>query len=206
MELILHWILQYKYFGIFGLLALGVIGLPIPDESTLMFLGVMVSQHKLGLAPTLLAAFLGSAGGITVSFFFGHTFGLYVVHRFGHWFGLTPERLERAHRWFARAGKWSLTFGYYIPGVRHLTALVAGATKLEYPLFALFAYTGALLWAVTFILLGSFLGEGWKLLARFGIQMAADAAVIVIAAAVYLFFRWRQRAGRSQPPAKEKHA
>ncbi|NTV52190.1 MAG: DedA family protein, partial [Candidatus Firestonebacteria bacterium] len=107
MEPILVWILHYKYLGIFGLLALGIIGLPIPDESTLVFLGFLVHQHKLELIPVLLAAFLGSAVGMSVSYLLGHTFGLYLLHRFGPRVGLTRGRVEQVHAWFERVGKWT---------------------------------------------------------------------------------------------------
>ena len=198
MEPILHWILHYEYFGIFGLLALGVIGLPIPDESTLVFLGFLIYQHKLALTLTLLAAFLGSATGVTVSFFLGRIFGHFLLHRFGPRVGLTAERVERVHQWFERVGKWTLAICYYVPGLRHLSALVAGSSQLEYSRFALFAYPGALLWAATFILLGFFLGEGWKRLGNaFSAQLAAGAVVLAAAAGVILLLNRRRRRTRS---------
>ena len=58
-------------------------------------------------------------------------------------------------------GHWALTFGYFIPGVRHFTAYAAGMSELEAPQFALFAYSGAVLWVGTFLSLGYFLGERW---------------------------------------------
>ena len=60
--------------------------------------------------------------------------------------------------------------GYFIPGVRHFTAIVAGTSKLELHSFALFAYSGATLWVSTFVFLGY----------HFGPQSIA-AGVIVIA-------------------------
>jgi membrane protein DedA with SNARE-associated domain len=193
MDLILTWVLQFKYFGIFGLLALGVIGLPIPDETTLVFLGFLVFRRNLELVPTLLAAFLGSAAGMTVSYLLGRTFGLYLLHRYGPRFGATAERVDRVHAWFAQVGKWTLTLGYFVPGIRHLSAFVAGSSKLEYPLFALFAYPGALAWTAVFIFLGNYLGENWKRLAdQFGIQAALGAVVLVLAAGVFLLLRRRR--------------
>ena len=63
----------------------------------------------------------------------------------------------------ARAiGRWSLVCGYYIAGVRHVTAMVAGASGLEYPIFAVFAYCGATTWVLTFLSLGYFLGDRWQ--------------------------------------------
>ena len=49
------------------MLALGIIGAPIPDEGVLAFAGYLVYEGKLQLFPILAAAFLGSACGITLS-------------------------------------------------------------------------------------------------------------------------------------------
>jgi len=39
MEPVFSWIAHYDYVGIFGLLKLGIVGLPIPDETLLLFTG-----------------------------------------------------------------------------------------------------------------------------------------------------------------------
>ena len=70
--------------------------------------------------------------------------------------------MARVHGWFERRGRWTLLVGYFIPGVRHLTGYVAGASELPLPSFMLFAYIGALCWAATFTTLGYFLGEEWS--------------------------------------------
>jgi membrane protein DedA with SNARE-associated domain len=159
--MILHWVSQYGYLGLIALLAFGILGLPIPDEVVLTFSGYLTYRGDLLLIPTILAAFFGSASGITLSYCLGRTIGLYLVHRWGRLVHISPEHIERTHQWYRRIGHWSLVFGYFIPGIRHLTALVAGAAKLEVPNFALFAYSGALIWSLTFIALGYFLGEKW---------------------------------------------
>lgn len=43
-----------------------------------------------------------------------------------------------------------LIVGYFLPGVRHITAYLAGMSAMKYGKFAAFAYTGALLWSLTF--------------------------------------------------------
>ena len=50
-------------------------------------------------------------------------------------------------------------FGYFIPGVRHLTGYIAGTTALEYRHFAVFAYTGGVAWVLAFIAIGYFFAE-----------------------------------------------
>ncbi len=100
---------------------------------------------------TLLA---GTTCGITVSYTLGRTLGLALIHRFGKYIHLTEKRLAKAHQFFERVGHWSLTFGYFVPGVRHLTAYAAGVSYVQPHIFALFAYLGDLLWATTFVSLG----------------------------------------------------
>jgi len=77
-ETILRWVIEYGAVGIFSLLALGIIGAPIPDEGVLAFAGYLVFEGKLQLFPIVAAAFLGSAAGITLSYGLGRTLGIYL--------------------------------------------------------------------------------------------------------------------------------
>ncbi len=162
MDTITHLLSQYGYLGLFGLLMFGIVGVPVPEETLLTVAGVLVYRGHLRLEPTLLAAFLGSACGITVSYGLGRGVGRVVTRRLGHLVRVTPEQIERVEAWFERVGHWGLLWGYFLPGIRHLTALVAGATKLRYRDFALFAYSGALIWSLTFISLGTLAGRHWE--------------------------------------------
>ncbi|MGO9736120.1 MAG: hypothetical protein ACLPVO_01655 [Desulfomonilaceae bacterium] len=51
--------------------------------------------------------------------------------------------MAKLNSWYQKFGKWSLLFGYFIAGVRHFNALFAGASKLQFTAFVLFAYLGA---------------------------------------------------------------
>ena len=159
---VLHWISLYGYPAIFLLLVLGIVGLPVPDETLLTFTGYLVFSGRLRLAPAFLAAVTGSMCGITLSYILGRTFGIGLIHRYGRYIHLTEDRIRQVHNWFERAGRWGLTFGYFIPGVRHFTAYAAGMSELEPHVFAVFAYAGAFLWAATFITFGYYLGERWE--------------------------------------------
>ncbi len=196
-QYVLHWIAQYGYAAIFCLLMLGIVGLPVPDETLLTFTGYLIFAHQLRLAPAAVIALLGTMCGITLSYVLGRTFGLALIHRFGKYVHLTEERLAKAHMFFERAGHWSLTFGYFIPGVRHLTAYAAGVSYLEPHRFALFAYTGAFLWAGVFLTLGYFLGERWQAVSA-QIHRHLTIACLAAAALIALYLVWQKwRAMRS---------
>jgi membrane protein DedA with SNARE-associated domain len=189
------WISTYGYPAIFVLLVLGIVGLPVPDETLLTFTGYLIFKGRLKLTPAFLAAFLGSACGITTSYILGRTFGLALIHRYGKYVHLTEERIQYAHNWFERVGRWGLTFGYFVPGIRHFTAYAAGMSALEAHEFALFAYSGAFLWATTFITLGYFLGERWESTsAEIHKYLLLATAVVVLLGLLYLGWRkWRGR-------------
>jgi len=192
---ILAWITQYGYAAIVGLLMLGIVGLPVPDETLLTFTGYLVFRGNLRLPLAFAAALTGSACGITVSYALGRTFGLTLIHRYGRYLRIREDHVEKAHAWFRKAGHWSLTFGYFIPGVRHLTAYAAGMSALEAPQFALFAYTGAVLWVSAFLSLGYFLGDRWQAVEHnIHHYLVYLTFAGIIALAGYLVWR-RRRAG-----------
>lgn len=169
-EILTLWLNQYGSIALFFLLALGIIALPVPDETLMVIAGIFMKKGDLNIHSTLIAAYLGSMVGITLSYVIGMTAGFYLLHKYGGWFGVTDERLQKAHQWFEKYGKWTLTFGYFIPGIRHFTGVSAGVAKLEYHYFALFAYTGALLWVTTFLSIGYFFGS-------YGVEKLADIEI-----------------------------
>ncbi len=159
---LLPWMNQYGSIVIFVLLALGIIALPIPEESLLLFLGFLIAKGKIPIVSSVLMAYAGTCCGITGSYGLGRLTGHYLHKSWGRYIGLTEKRYHAAHRWFEKVGKFSLSIGYFIPGVRHLTGYVAGALKLEYRLFALYAYSGGIVWASVFMMLGYFFSSHWN--------------------------------------------
>lgn len=188
------WIARYGYGAIFVLLMLGIVGLPVPDETLLTFAGYLVFKERLDFVPTLLTAFLGSSCGISVSYACGRGLGMYLMRKIEPVVRVTPEHLSEVQSWFARWGKYTLAIGYFVPGVRHVTAFVAGSSKLPLSAFVLFAYSGALVWTSSFIALGYLFGDEWSRLSetvhRFLIVLAA--LVIVALALYFLLLRKRQ--------------
>jgi membrane protein DedA with SNARE-associated domain len=163
---------------------LDIVGLPVPDETLLTFAGyLIIFKQKLAFLPTLATAFLGSSCGITVSYACGRGLGLHLVKKVGPLLRLKPEHLAQAQTWFARWGKYTLIIGYFVPGIRHVTAFVAGSSKLPLPVFALFAYSGALVWTSSFIGLGYLFGEEWPRL-----SVTVRRLLIILVALVSLPF------------------
>lgn len=176
-----EWLLEHGSVFLFMALALGIIALPVPDETLMIVAGSLIKHDKLQALPTVLAAILGSMAGITVSYIIGRVFGILVIHKYGRLFGLTKKKLDKAHNWFERYGRWMLTIGYFIPGVRHFTGILAGATKMEFKHFMLYAYGGAILWSLSFLVAGYYFGGlAVKLFEK--IEFNVDESILILAA------------------------
>lgn len=183
---------RYGYFAIFGLLMLGIVGPLIPDETILVFSGILIRQGRLDYVAVLAAGYGGSLCGITVSYLLGRNGLSYMIERIPITRRHSARYMARVHDWFERYGRWTLFFGYFIVGVRHFTALVAGASRMHARHFALYAYTGGLIWVVCFVSLGYFLGDQWE---RVGHTLDRGALVlaILIALTALIVVWWKKR-------------
>lgn len=191
-DTVLQWVATYGYIAIFALLLTGIVGLPVPDEFLLTGCGFLVYQGDLHLVPTFASALAGSMCGITCSYFIGRTIGWKFLHsRAGRMLHIRDQDIRRVHDWFDRIGHWALMIGYYIPGVRHFTAVVAGTSKLEFPEFALFAYGGALIWVSTFLFIGYHFGQRWHQILDLVEQNLKLASIVLgVLVLVYLLYRY----------------
>lgn len=187
------WLTQYGSFALFALLALGIFALPIPDETLMVFAGALVAHGKLNPWATGIAAFLGACCGISISYTIGRTAGVFLIKKYGRWLYLTEAKINKVHDWFEKIGRWALLIGYFIPGVRHLTGYAAGITAMKYRHFALFSYTGALIWVCTFLAIGYFLGNKWAnitvLFENQWDKVAIGALALLILTGVYFWLR-----------------
>jgi membrane protein DedA with SNARE-associated domain len=198
-EAIQHLVHVYGSWGIFCLLALGIVGLPVPDETLLLLSGYLVFKGELHALPTALAALSGSITGVSLSYLLGRVPGGHLLKKVAPYLHLSEDGLRRARLWIARRGKWALVIGYFIPGVRHFTAFVAGTSDLAYPVFAAFAYSGAFVWVSTFLCAGYFSGEEWSRLPASmhnTIMIVAGAVLVLLLAGAFVKYLLDRRSAK----------
>jgi membrane protein DedA with SNARE-associated domain len=192
---LIGWLVRFGAPLLFAAQVLGIFGLPIPDELLLTVAGALIASGRLDPSSTVAAAVAGCLTGITLSYALGRWVGLPVLRAR---FARHQEAIERAQQWFRRFGGWLLTFGYFVPGVRHVTAIAAGSGCLNYRRFAAFAYPGGVLWCAVFLGLGFFAGDRWPEVARAARSNLSRVALVAVAAlamfAIVRFAAERRRA------------
>ena len=180
MQCILPFLIKYSYLGIFVALGLGILGLPIPGETLMAFIGFLAFKGHLSFPHAVMVAFAGTICGVSIGYLLGRSFGHPVLEKYSTRLRMNPEHLHKAEEWYSKYGKFALFIGYFIPGVRHLTAVFAGIAVMPYRVFALYIFAGGFLWTVTFVTMGYYLGEKWELVYTYSYHFIVPFAILSI--------------------------
>jgi membrane-associated protein len=135
-------------------------GFFLPGDSLLITAGVLAAARpdafpiELVIAVCFFAAVTGDAVGYT----FGRRFGRRLYERPDSRF-FRRSHLLAAEQFYERHGGKTIVIARFMPFVRTFAPIVAGAAQMRYRRFAVFNFTGALLWAVGLPLAGYALGE-----------------------------------------------
>jgi membrane protein DedA with SNARE-associated domain len=192
------------YPGVFLLMVMESMVFPVPSEAVMPFAGFLVAEgrfHSVLLVTTV--ATIGSIVGSSLSYWMGLAWGEPFVRKFGKWFLITPHDWELTQRFFRKAGGWSVFLARFIPGVRHLISIPAGAARMKWAPFLLATFVGAFLWNGFLAYLGWQLGDNWE---QIGAWMEPFEylvlGVLVLLAGLYVV--WHLRRMRRQHAPLEK--
>lgn len=180
-----------------------IIGLFLPGDSLLFTAGVVLSARgSAGNAWALaVAAVLVASAGNLLGYYVGRRTGTSMVGKPGARV-LTEERLTRAREFLDRHGWWSVVLARWIPWVRTLAPLIAGAARMDVRRFALSTTVGAVLWVPALVIAGYY-GAGllghypWV---RTGMTLAG--IVFFVVGTAYGIWRYRQEVSRTDEAAR----
>ncbi|NEG95593.1 DedA family protein [Bifidobacterium sp. SMB2] len=164
---------------------------PIPSEIILPLAGFTASTGRLSLLEAIIWATIGSLVGAWVLYGVSRWIGLErllaIADRVP---GVSRADIEKADRWFARFGSWSVLIGRVIPVVRSLISIPAGFNAMNFARFTGWTLLGSSVWNTILIGSGYLLGENWcSMLGALGVFEDVIVAVVALAV-VALLVRW----------------
>jgi membrane protein DedA with SNARE-associated domain len=123
--------------GPLGLLILGLAALleylvpPFPGDTITLLGGVYAARGQQPWPLVLVVVTAGSVAGAALTY----EFGKWLARRFDahpewHFFGLTHARLEAVQQRMRRGGPWLLLINRFLPGIRGLIFVAAGAARM----------------------------------------------------------------------------
>lgn len=163
MEMVTSYLLQYGSLIIFISLFFGIVGIPAPEESFLVFLGIVCVNGELSIGNSLFFAVFGTITGMVVAYVAGRVFGNRIIDKCGKYVGLTEERWQQMKHKYEKNAALSIIFGLYLPGIRQVNPYFAGASHIRFLPFILYAFIGSLLWVVPYMLVGFLFGRWFNI-------------------------------------------
>jgi undecaprenyl-diphosphatase len=170
------------------------LGLVVPGESLVIAAGFFAAQGLFDLGDLILLVAIGAIIGDSIGYEMGRRMGRPTLERYGGRFGWRKARIKRADAFFSRHGGKAVLLGRFVGFARALVPFLAGSSRMPYRKFLLYNVLGAALWSPAMLLLGYFLGEGWKTAERWIGRASAiiGGAALFIALLAWLW-RWAVR-------------
>lgn len=181
---------------------------PIPGDVTIAFLAFLSARAGGLWLATTIAITTGSVGGNSVTWWIGRRFGAeWLTHQLGR-IGLAKRELEaeraehRIEEAYRRYGWIALFISRFIPGVRAMTPIAAGAMRV--PLWETLGilYLSSFVWYGVLIWIAMKLGRDWEGVKAGMTQFAQGAGLGALAVgaifAVVAWVLWRRRRARKQ--------
>jgi membrane protein DedA with SNARE-associated domain len=175
---------------------------PIPSEIVLSLAGFLSRQGEMTLPLVIVTSTLGSYLGAILLYSLGHALGR---DRAIRWLSKLPLVEEsdfvRASDWFEKHGTPAVFFGRFVPGVRSVISLPAGAAKMNFATFSLATVAGSAIWNSILIGFGYALGSQYELVEQYSDWLNYAVYAVLAGLLVWLVVR-RVRKGRRDTVAE----
>jgi membrane protein DedA with SNARE-associated domain len=193
-------LLQGSIVLVFVWLAIGGLGVPLPEDAALLAAGVLVQRGAIHPALALLVVFVGVLGGDAVLFFAARRLGPAAYQRKLFRRVLPPERRARIEDSYNRYGGRLVFFARHVAGLRAAVFAMAGIHGMRPRRFLAWDAAAAALSVPLVVGLG-YLGAAHMDRVRAGIASARHYLLLAAALCVLGYVTWRHvRKLRGAPP------
>ena len=189
---------EFTYLGPFVVLLLCGVGLPLPEEVTLIGSGILLYSGQVEFIPIVAVCSVAILLGDSIPYWLGRKYGLATLKN--RWMArlLPPQRLEKFQERFEEHGNWATFACRFFAGVRIPGYFIAGSMGMRYARFLILDGIGVLLSVPISIYIGSLFGaQVDKLEERMG-EFHQVLAFVVLALIGVLFLRSRRAKARAR--------
>ncbi|MFF2085317.1 DedA family protein [Nocardia sp. NPDC058176] len=179
-----------------------IIGLFLPGDSMLITAGIVLASH--GSGETLV---WGLSVGAMVAAIVGNQVGYAIGQRTGHHLVarkngryINTENLAKVTALLERHGFFAVLVARWIPWVRTLCPMVAGAAGMDHKRYTIASTLGAIIWAPVLLLIGYYAGG---FLQRVPWLLPGVVGILIVGLVIGTIFGIRQYRQEMARPAED---
>ncbi|HXU82688.1 MAG TPA: DedA family protein [Polyangia bacterium] len=185
------------YYSLAGVLLLCGLGLPIPEDLSLITAGWLAYEGVINVHKAFFVCLAAVLGGDTLAFLLGRFFGPRVLasRLFKRFF--TPKKQMRVRAYFRKYGSKVMFVGRFLPGLRFTIYFSAGILKVKPAVFFVYDSLAALLSVPLLVYAAFYFGNSIEQVVRWAHR--SEYGILVIVGAVvglFAFKAYRKRRAR----------
>lgn len=161
MATVLAWLFEFRYLAMFGILVCCGLGLPVPEEVTLLGSGLMVGWNQANFVLASVACVAGILVGDSIIFGLGHHYGRTFLDSRVMRVLLSPKRRVKVEQFFETHGSKAVFLARFFAGVRIGIYAFAGTQRMSWLKFLALDFIGAMISGPTSILIGKWAAQAF---------------------------------------------
>lgn len=157
------------YTGVGILMTIESSFLPFPSEVVIPPAAYLASRGEMNFWIVIIAGVIGSVTGAIFNYVLAKYLGKPLVyklagHRYAKFVLISPEKVEKAEKYFFANADSATLIGRLVPVVRQLISLPAGFSGMPFGRFVVLTALGSFIWVFILAVLGYFIGANEQLL------------------------------------------
>lgn len=144
----------------------------LPGDSLLFAAGAICALGSIDITTMITLLVIAAILGDGVNYFIGD--------KLGHRLKVKKEYLDRTHAFYEKHGGKTIILARFMPIIRTFAPFVAGIGSMSYRKFVVYNVVGALLWVISFTLLGYFFGNQPVVKKNFTLVVGAIIVISVL--------------------------
>ncbi|WP_088809040.1 MULTISPECIES: DedA family protein [Listeria] len=194
-DFVMYLIDTFGHFGIFLAMLIESVCIPLPSEVVMLFGGFMAEAGKLNFWLVVFAGIAGNLVGSLIAYYIGKAGGRTLVLKYGKYIFLNVKHLDKAEIWFNRYGASAVFFGRILPVIRTFISLPAGIAKMNVSKFILYTILGCIPWNLFLTWLGYTLGANWSIVEKYTRPITYGILALCIIFVIWLAYKiWNKKA------------
>ena len=163
----------------------------LPGDSLLFAAGAIASLGSIDVTTLMVLLIVAAIIGDGVNYAIGQRIGPRIFKSSTSKL-LNREHLERTHAFYEKHGGKTIILARFMPIIRTFAPFVAGIGAMRYRQFLVYNVVGAIVWVVSFTLLGYFFGNQPIVKKNFTLVIGA-IIIISVLPAIWEIIRSRKR-------------